>query len=102
MNEPGLIVGAIEQMPILGQMKGFYIWNELTVCSIETTDSTGAKRGGVAIGFSQSHRAQGVATISSIKEAEVLIQLMQNAVDDAKRIEAGQQPYAEEGVPATH
>lgn len=104
-NQPrgeALAVGAIEEMPIVGKVKSFHTWNETTIATIETTDRGGRNRGGIAIGFSRHDRCDGVATYSTIEEAEILIQLLRSAIDDAIRIEAGQAPLAQEGrIPPT-
>lgn len=94
----GLVVDAVQCMPCVGQVKLFHSWNETTVATIETTDRAGAKRAGVAIGFSKHDRTDGVATYSTIAEAEALVALIQNAILDARRIEAGEPALAPAGV----
>jgi len=84
-------------MPCCGVVKAFHAWNETTVATIETKDCSGRDRAGVVIGFSRDDRSDGVATYSTIEEAEAFLQLVRNAIDDAKRIEAGQAPLAQEG-----
>jgi hypothetical protein len=95
----GIVVGATERMPILGRLKTFHSWNETTVCTVETRDRSGATRGAIAIGFSNHGRSDGVTTYSTIEEAEAVVVLLQNAIDDARRIERGEAPLAQEGNP---
>lgn len=92
-----LVVGPVEHIPICGQVKSFHTWNETTVCTIETVDASRRRRGGIAIGFSKHGREDGVATYSTIAEAEALLALLGNAIADARRIEAGQPTHARPG-----
>lgn len=103
-NPRTLIVGMVEQMPICGTTKQFLMMDQSVICTVETKDLSGANRGAVAIGLSHTDMPHGFATYSSIAEAEALVVLIQNGIDDAKRIEAGQQPYAPEGIqpPSQH
>lgn len=94
----GIIVNAIESMPILGNVKQFHTWNETTVCTVACE----GRRGAVAIGFSKHGRADGVATYSSIEEAKLIVALIVNAISDAERIERGEAPLAALGMPAVH
>lgn len=97
-NPTTLIVGEVEAMPICGTTKPFLMMDQSVICTVETKDLSGAPRGAVAIGLSHSAMPSGFATYASIGEAEAIIVLIQNGIDDAKRIEAGQQPYAPEGI----
>tara|TARA_R110000782_G_scaffold51433_2_gene110832 strand:+ start:243 stop:569 length:327 start_codon:yes stop_codon:yes gene_type:complete len=89
----GIVVGAVELMPILGRTKLFHTWDETTVCTVECEGN----RGAIAIGFSKHNRDDGVATYSTISEAKVIVTLIQNAIADAERIERGVAPLAHEG-----
>lgn len=94
-----LIVGNIENMPILGRMKQFFHMDESTICTVETKDRAGNTRGAVAFGMSHHAISIGYVIYSQIDETEAIIALLQNAVIDAKRIEAGLAPFAQEGMP---
>lgn len=93
-----LRVRDVEPMPIVDKTKPFLAMNETTVCTVELTDRSGAKRGAVAIGFSRHDLAHGYVTYSAIDEAEAIVALIRNAIDDAKRIEAGEPCLAVPGI----
>jgi hypothetical protein len=89
-----LVMGRIEHMPIVGRMKPFSTMNESVVATVETQDTTGATRGAVAFGISRHDLPHGFVVYQTIVEAEAIVALLQNAIDDAKRIEAGIPPLA--------
>lgn len=91
---PALVMGQVERMPILGRMKPFLTMNEATIATVETVDSTGAKRGAIAYGISHDSLDHGFVTYSTIEEAEAIVALLQAGIADAKRIEAGETPLA--------
>lgn len=96
-ERPSLRMGELEVMPILSRSIPFLAMNESTVCTVETVDVAGAKRGAIALGISRHDLPHGFVVYQSVDEAEAMIGLMRNAIDDAKRIEAGTQPVAIEG-----
>lgn len=99
MKEDSLIVGAVERMPILGQIKLFHTWNQSTVATAECQDASGRVRGAIVIGFSNVNRPDGCATYSSIEEARALVKLIEAVITDAERIEQGLSPLAQPGNP---
>lgn len=103
-SDDQLVMGNVELMPILHRIKQLLSLNESTVCTVETTDRGGRRRGAVAWGVSRHDLDHGFVVYHSIDEAEALIALLRNAIDDARRIEAGQPPLAPEGIapPSKH
>lgn len=89
-----LVMGRVARMPIVDTVKPFISMNESVVCTVETHDTSGAKRGAIALGISRFNIQHGYVVYQSIPEAETLIALLQNAIDDARRIEAGIAPLA--------
>lgn len=97
-GESPLVMGEVESMPIVGRVKSFVTMNETTVCTVETRDRAGDKRGAIALGLSHQHLDRGFAIYQSIAEAEAIVALLQNSIADARRIEAGEAPLAPEGI----
>lgn len=96
--ESPLFIGEVESMPIVGRVKPFLTMNETTVCTVETPDETGRTRGAIALGISHHTLDHGFVVYQSITEAEAVVALLQNAIADARRIEAGEVPLAPAGV----
>jgi hypothetical protein len=92
-----LVMAEVEHMPILDRTKPFVAMNESTVCTVETSDKAGAKRGAVALGLSRHDLGHGFVVYQTIEEAEAIVVILGNAIADAKRIEAGEQPLAPAG-----
>lgn len=97
-SRPALRVAEIVQLPILTKTKPFLAMNESTVCTAELTDEGEAKRGAVALGMSRHDLPHGFVVFQSIEEAEAIVALLNIAIVDAKRIEAGLVPFAREGI----
>lgn len=89
-----LVMPQIERMPIVDKVKLFSSMNESVVCTVETHDTAGNKRGAIAFGVSRHDLPHGFAVYQTIVEAEAIVAMLQNAIDDAKRIEAGIAPLA--------
>lgn len=93
-RERPLVMGPAERMPILDTVKTFSTMNESVVCTVETHDRAGNKRGAIAFGLSRHDLPIGFAVYQTIVEAEAIVALLQNAIADAKRIEDGIAPLA--------
>jgi hypothetical protein len=93
-RESPLVMGPAERMPILDTVKTFSAMNESVVCTVETHDRAGNKRGAIAFGISRHDLPVGFAVYQTIVEAEAIVALLQNAIADAKRIEDGIAPLA--------
>jgi len=93
-----LVMSQIEKMPILDTVKDFHALNESTVCTVETYDQAGNVRGAIALGLSRHDLPHGFVVYQSIAEAEAMVVLLQNGINDAKRIEAGIAPLAPAGI----
>ncbi len=89
-----LVMGVAQRMPILDMVKTFSTMNESVVCTLETHDRAGQKRGAIAFGISRHDLPVGFAVYQTIVEAEAIVALLQNAIADSKRIEAGIAPLA--------
>jgi hypothetical protein len=99
MMPSSLVVPPINWIPTVHGYKNCHSWDELTVLTAEVPDEDNKVRGAVTMAMSKNGRPDGVATFSTIEEAETIIQLIQNAIDDAKRIERGEATLAQEGIP---
>lgn len=97
-RESPLVMSEIEWMPIVDRTLPFIAMNESTVCTVETSDRAGKKRGAVALGLARHDMSSGCAVYQSIAEAEAIVALLKNAIADAKRIEAGETPLAPDGI----
>ena len=77
-------------MPILDKTQPFVSMNESAVCTVETRDQSGAKRGAVALGLSRHDFNHGYVVYQTIEEAEAIVALLRLAIADARRVEAGE------------
>lgn len=92
MSDPDRIFAPIEQFPTRDQGKKDCAVS--TTCAIHTITTTSGKAY-AAIVFNQEHCPIGYASVMDRTEAEAHIALLQNALDDADRINGGKAPLAQ-------